>query len=127
MNFSKTNFTGYNIELRGIGTQAISVTTDPAVAVAFNGIPFIRNHFFEQEFYDLSDAEVLRGPQGTLYGRNATAGVVNIKSALPDDSYQAMLSADIGNYSNRRLEGMINIPIVDDRLDSGDRCTQRVR
>jgi iron complex outermembrane receptor protein len=117
MNFSKTNFTGYNIELRGIGTQAISVTTDPAVAVAFNDIPFIRNHFFEQEFYDLQDAEVLRGPQGTLYGRNATAGVVNIKSALPTDSYEAMLSADIGNYSNRRLEGMINIPISGDNFD----------
>ncbi len=61
LTFSKTNFTGYNIQIRGIGTQAISVTTDPAVAVAFNGIPFIRNHFFEQEFYDLSDVEVLRG------------------------------------------------------------------
>ena len=117
LTFSKTNFTGYNLEIRGIGTQAISVTTDPAVAVAFNDIPFIRNHFFEQEFYDLRDVEVLRGPQGTLYGRNATAGVVNVKSALPDDQYEAMLSADMGNYFNRRLEGMINIPIVGDKLD----------
>src|SRR5580692_10372323 len=44
MTFTKTNFSGYSIQLRGIGTQAISVTTDPAVAVAFNDIPFIRNH-----------------------------------------------------------------------------------
>jgi iron complex outermembrane receptor protein len=117
LTFSKTNFTGYNLEIRGIGTQAISVTTDPAVAVAFNDTPFIRNHFFEQEFYDLGDLEVLRGPQGTLYGRNATAGVVNIKSALPTDQYEAMLSADFGNYSNRRLEGMLNLPIVGDTLD----------
>jgi iron complex outermembrane receptor protein len=117
MNFTKTNFSGYDIELRGIGTQAISVTTDPAVAVAFNDTPFIRNHFFEQEFFDLQDVEVLLGPQGTLYGRNATAGVVNLKSALPDDTYQAMLSADLGNYSNRRLEAMLNIPIVGDKLD----------
>ena len=117
LTFSKTNFTGYNIQIRGIGTQAISVTTDPAVAVAFNDVPFIRNHFFEQEFYDLSQAEVLRGPQGTLYGRNATAGVVNIVSAKPSDQFEAMVSADIGNYQNRRLEGMINIPVIDDRLD----------
>jgi iron complex outermembrane receptor protein len=117
LTFSKTNFSGYNLEIRGIGTQAISVTTDPAVAVAFNGIPFIRNHFFEQEFFDLQDAEVLRGPQGTLYGRNATAGVVDIKSALPTDTYEAMLSADLGNYSNRRIEGMLNLPIVGDTLD----------
>jgi iron complex outermembrane receptor protein len=117
LTFSKTNFTGYNIQIRGIGTQAISVTTDPAVAVAFNDIPFIRNHFFEQEFYDVSQVEVLRGPQGTLYGRNATAGVVNVISAKPTDQFEAMASADIGNYHNRRFEGMVNIPIVDDRVD----------
>ena len=117
LTFSKTNFTGYNIQIRGIGTQAISVTTDPAVAVAFNDIPFIRNHFFEQEFYDVNQVEVVRGPQGTLYGRNATAGVVNVISAKPTDQFEAMLSADWGNYSNRRYEGMINIPIVDDRFD----------
>jgi len=117
LTFTKTNFTGYSIQIRGIGTQAISVTTDPAVAVAFNDIPFIRNHFFEQEFYDVSQVEVVRGPQGTLYGRNATAGVVNLISAKPTDQFEAMLSADWGNYSNRRYEGMVNIPIVDDRID----------
>jgi len=117
LTFTKTNFSGYSIQIRGIGTQAISVTTDPAVAVALNDIPFIRNHFFEQEFFDLSQAEVLRGPQGTLYGRNATAGVINIVSAKPTDQFEAMASADIGNYKNRRFEGMINLPIVDDRLD----------
>ncbi|HEV2561196.1 MAG TPA: TonB-dependent receptor [Rhizomicrobium sp.] len=117
LTFSKTNFTGYNIQIRGIGTQAISVTTDPAVAVAFNDMPFIRNHFFEQEFYDVNQVEVLRGPQGTLYGRNATAGVVNVVSAKPTDQFEAMLSADVGNFHNRRYEGMINIPVVDDRLD----------
>ncbi|HEV2561260.1 MAG TPA: TonB-dependent receptor [Rhizomicrobium sp.] len=117
LTFSKTNFTGYNIQIRGIGTQAISVTTDPAVAVAFNDTPFIRNHFFEQEFFDVSQVEVLRGPQGTLYGRNATAGVVNVISAKPTDQFEAMASADIGNYHNRRFEGMVNIPVVGDKLD----------
>jgi len=117
MTFTKTNFAGYSIQIRGIGTQAISVTTDPAVAVAFNDIPFIRNHFFEQEFYDVSSVEVLRGPQGTLYGRNATAGVVNLSSAKPTDQFEAMASGELGNYHQRRFEGMLNIPIVDDRLD----------
>jgi iron complex outermembrane receptor protein len=117
MTFTKTNFSGYSIQLRGIGTQAISVTTDPAVAVAFNDTPFIRNHFFEQEFYDVSQVEVLRGPQGTLYGRNATAGVVNLVSAKPSDQFEAMASVDIGNYQQRRLEGMLNVPLVDDRVD----------
>jgi len=116
LTFTKTNFSGYSIQIRGIGTQAISVTTDPAVAVALNDIPFIRNHFFEQEFFDVNQVEVLRGPQGTLYGRNATAGVVNVISAKPTDQFEAMLSADWGNYTNRRYEGMVNIPLVDDRL-----------
>ena len=116
LTFTKTNFTGYSIQIRGIGTQAISVTTDPAVAVAMNDMPFMRNHFFEQEFFDLGQVEVLRGPQGTLYGRNATAGVVNLTTAKPTDQFEAMASADIGNYKNRRFEGMINIPLVDDRL-----------
>lgn len=117
LNFSKTNFTGYNIQIRGIGTQAISVTTDPAVAVAFNNIPFIHNHFFEQEFFDVEDVEVLRGPQGTLYGRNAPAGVVNIVSAKPTDEYEGLFSVDFGNYDERRIEGMVNAPLVGDKLD----------
>ena len=117
LTFTKTNFSGYSIAIRGIGTEAISVSTDPAVAVALNDIPFIRNHFFEQEFFDVNQVEVVRGPQGTLYGRNATAGVVNVISAKPTDQFEAMLSADWGNYTNRRYEGMVNIPIVDDWLD----------
>jgi iron complex outermembrane receptor protein len=117
LTFSKTNFTGYNVQIRGIGTQAISVTTDPAVAISFNDIPFIRNHFFEQEFFDVSQLEVLRGPQGTLYGRNATAGVVNMVSAKPTDHWEAQASVDVGNYNNRRLESMLNIPVWDDKVD----------
>jgi len=115
MTFTKTNFSSYSIQIRGIGTQAISATTDPAVAVAFNNTPFIRNHFFEQEFYDLERVEVLRGPQGTLYGRNATAGVVNVISAKPKFHFEAKLSGDVSNYNSTRFEGMVNIPLVEDK------------
>jgi iron complex outermembrane receptor protein len=114
MSFTKTNFTSYSIQIRGVGTQAISATTDPAVAVAFNNTPFIRNRFFEQEFYDLERLEVLRGPQGTLYGRNATAGVVNLISAKAKFHYEAKASVDLSNYSSRRIEGMVNFPLVED-------------
>ncbi|MDE2466192.1 MAG: TonB-dependent receptor, partial [Alphaproteobacteria bacterium] len=117
LTFSKTNFTGYNLEIRGIGTQAISVTTDPAVSVALNGIPFIRNHFFEEKFFDLSNVEVLRGPQGTLWGRNANAGVVNIITAKPVGHFEAEGSVAVGNYNSRRLEGMLNLPIVGSKFD----------
>jgi outer membrane receptor protein involved in Fe transport len=116
MTFTKTNFSSYSIQLRGIGTQAISATTDPAVAVAFNNTPFIRNRFFEQEFYDLQRVEVLRGPQGTLYGRNATAGVVNLISQKPKFVAEAKASADVSNFNSSRLEGMINLPLVEDKV-----------
>jgi len=116
MTFTKTNFSSYSIQIRGIGTQAISATTDAAVAVAFNNTPFIRNRFFEQEFYDLQRVEVLRGPQGTLYGRNATAGVVNLISQKPKFAYEAKLSADVSNYSSKRLEGMVNVPLVENKV-----------
>ncbi|HEX6865918.1 MAG TPA: TonB-dependent receptor, partial [Caulobacteraceae bacterium] len=116
MTFTKTNFSSYSIQLRGIGTQAISVAVDPAVAVAFNNTPFLRAHFFEQEFYDLERVEVLRGPQGTLYGRNATAGVVNVISAKPKFHFEAKASADVANYSSTRLEGMVNLPLVEDAV-----------
>src|SRR5262249_41462245 len=101
----------------GIGTQAVSVTTDPAVAIALNDTPFIRNHFFEQEFFDIGQVQIARGPQGTLYGRNATAGVVNLITAKATDNWEAKASVDVGNYNNRRLEGMINAPLIGDKLD----------
>jgi iron complex outermembrane receptor protein len=114
--FTKTNFTSYSIAIRGIGTQAISATVDPAVAVAFNNTPFIRNRFFEQEFFDVQRVEVLRGPQGTLYGRNATAGVVNLLSARPVFDIESRASVDFANYGSHRLEGMLNLPLVEDKI-----------
>ena len=114
VSFSKTNFASYNFQIRGIGTQALSVTTDPAVAISFNDTPMIRNRLFEQEYFDVNNVEVLRGPQGTLYGRNATAGVVNMIPNLPSlDGFESWVKAEVGNYDGRRLSGMINVPLSD--------------
>src|SRR3546814_1107401 len=85
LTFSKSNFTGYNLSIRGVGTKAISATSDPGVAIAFNNAGLIHNRFFEQEFFDMERLEVLRGPQGTLYGRNATGGVVNLITARSEE------------------------------------------
>lgn len=114
LTFTKTNFTGYDISIRGIGTKAISATTDPAVSVSYNNTGLIQNRLFEQEFYDVERLEVLRGPQGTLYGRNATGGVVNVISARPKlDVFEGNLESEIGNYNSRRMVGMLNVPVVD--------------
>ncbi|WP_447761004.1 TonB-dependent receptor [Sphingopyxis panaciterrae] len=113
VNFSKSNFSMYNFSIRGIGTKAISASSDPAVAVSFNNTPLIRNRLFESELYDMQRVEVLRGPQGTLYGRNATAGVVNLIPALPDNEFGLDTKVEVGNYKTMRASGMINVPITD--------------
>ncbi|HYG25656.1 MAG TPA: TonB-dependent receptor, partial [Caulobacteraceae bacterium] len=115
--FSKNNFTSYNFSIRGIGTKAVSATTDPGVAVAFNNSGLIVNRLFEQEYFDVERVEVLRGPQGTLYGRNATSGVINVISAKPDfDEFKGWIKGEVGNYEAKRLSAMINVPLAEDRL-----------
>nr|WP_314429031.1 TonB-dependent receptor [uncultured Brevundimonas sp.] len=111
--FSKANFSMYNFSIRGIGTKAISASSDPAVAVSFNNSPLIRNRLFEQEYLDVQRVEVLRGPQGTLYGRNATGGVVNMIPRLPDDVFEGVVKGEVGNYNSRRMSAMVNLPITE--------------
>jgi iron complex outermembrane recepter protein len=112
--FSKTNFSGYNFQIRGIGTQAISATTDPGVAVSFNNTTLIVNRLFEQEYLDIERVEVLRGPQGTLFGRNATAGVINVISAKPVLGEEfGEIKLEGGNYAAQRIRGHYNLPIGD--------------
>ncbi|WP_244857982.1 TonB-dependent receptor plug domain-containing protein [Sphingopyxis granuli] len=113
VSFTKTNFSMYNFSIRGIGTQSISATSDPAVAVSFNSTPLVRNRLFEAEFFDMNRVEVLRGPQGTLYGRNATAGVVNMIPALPESEFGGEVKGETGSYKTRRLSGMLNVPLSD--------------
>ncbi|HEX6858854.1 MAG TPA: TonB-dependent receptor [Caulobacteraceae bacterium] len=115
--FSKNNFTSYNFSIRGIGTKAVSATTDPGVAVAFNNTALLQNRLFEQEYFDVERVEVLRGPQGTLYGRNATAGVINVISAKPDmNDFDGWVKGEVGNYHSKRASAMVNVPLVDDKL-----------
>lgn len=111
--FSKSNFSGYNFSIRGIGTKAISASTDPAVAISFNNTALLRNRLFEQEFFDIERVEVLRGPQGTLYGRNSTGGVVNILPVLPSFDLGGRIKAEYGSFETRRISGDLNVPLSD--------------
>ncbi|ODT60666.1 MAG: hypothetical protein ABS77_09535 [Phenylobacterium sp. SCN 69-14] len=111
--FSKTNGGGFNFVIRGIGSKVGSVTGDRAIGVHLNNAPLTANNLVEAEFYDVERVEVLRGPQGTLFGRNATGGVLNIITAKPKPQFEAMLRGEIGNYDSRKLRGMINLPVTD--------------
>jgi outer membrane receptor protein involved in Fe transport len=112
--FSKTNFTSASFTIRGIGDLCVGVTCDSATAIHMNDAPLFSTRIFETEFFDLEQVEVLRGPQGTLYGRNATSGVVNFRTARPQmGEFHASGSADYGNYNSIKVVGSVNIPIGD--------------
>ena len=113
--FTKTNFTSSSsLTIRGIGDLCVGVTCDAATAIHLNDEPLFATPFFQTEFYDVERIEVLRGPQGTLFGRNATAGVVNIASAKPDlTAFGASGEFEYGNYDSKRARAMINIPITE--------------
>ena len=110
--FSKGNFTGASFTIRGVGDLCVGVSCDSATAIHMNDLPLFATRIFETEFFDLERVEVLRGPQGTLFGRNATSGVVNLVSAKPDASaLKASGEASYGNFNEIRLQGMINVPL----------------
>ena len=112
--FSKSNFTGYNFSIRGIGTKAVSASTDPGVAVSFNNATLIVNRLFEQEYVDVERVEELRGPQGTLFGRNATSGVINVISAKPRmDEFLGEIKLEGGNFNAQRVRAHVNVPLGD--------------
>lgn len=113
VNFSKGNFTGYNFQIRGVGAKLVAGSGDAGTGIHLNNAPLTANNLFEAEFFDVERVEVLRGPQGTLYGRNATGGVVNLITAKPIDDFEASIRGEVGNYNARKLRGMINIPLGD--------------
>ena len=112
--FTKTNFTGASFTIRGIGDLCVGTTCDSATAIHLNGDPLFSTRLFETEFFDLERIEVLRGPQGTLFGRNATSGVVNVITAKPKlGTFEAAAEAEYGNYDSMKAKGMVNIPLGD--------------
>jgi outer membrane receptor protein involved in Fe transport len=112
--FTKTNFTGASFTIRGIGDLCVGTTCDSATAIHLNGDPLFSTRLFETEFYDLERVEVLRGPQGTLFGRNATSGVVNVITAKPKlGAFEAAAEAEYGNYDSMKGKAMVNIPLGD--------------
>ena len=114
ISFTKTNFTSFNLKIRGIGADVIAQSGDAGVGIHQNDIPLSGSRFFEAEFYDVERVEVLRGPQGTLYGRNATGGVFNLITAKPVlEEFQANAQLTYGNYSTAKAKGMVNLPLGD--------------
>ncbi|MGD9187100.1 MAG: TonB-dependent receptor [Desulfobacteraceae bacterium] len=104
---------GTSIAIRGIGSDLPPGMGESSVSTNFNGVYNFRAEAGTLGYYDLERVEVLRGPQGTLYGRNATAGVVNVVTKDPTELLEGYVSLEHGEYDLMRQEAAVNAPISD--------------
>ena len=112
VSYSKSNFSRSNFAIRGIGTASVSTSADSGVGVHVNDVYLQSPLLFETEYYDIDALEVLRGLAGTLFGRNATGGAINMKTRRPDiGRFYGDGEAQLGNFDNRRIKGAVNIPL----------------
>jgi len=104
---------GIQITIRGVTSSDGTEKGDPSAAFLLDGIYIARPQAQDVSLFDLERIEILRGPQGTLYGRNATAGVINLISARPGPDFGASLDMSYGNYDSRNATAVLNLPVSD--------------
>ena len=104
-----------NLNIRGIGKSETASTTVVGVIIYRDGLATFPGFFQDEPFYDISSIEVLRGPQGTFEGQNATGGalIVNSNSPTLDAGAHGYVEGQYGNYNDARLRGAVNMPLSD--------------
>jgi len=116
VNFSAGASKAKYIQIRGIGERSQFITpVNPSVGVILDGIDFSQSAL-GVTMYDLKQIEVLRGPQGTTFGANGMAGVINIESNDPTNELGGHVEATVGNYNTKAFGVTVNAPIVEDTL-----------
>ena len=119
-NFSAARITGFNaasFAMRGVGQNNIIVYFEPSVLVTVDDfvMPSVQTQLLDT--FEVQQVEVLRGPQGTLFGKNAIGGAVTVKTKRPDlDKFGAEMRATYGSFKSASLNGSLNIPIVEGQL-----------
>lgn len=98
------------VVLRGIGTISFSLAAEPAVSTVIDGVVYARSGQAFSDLFDIQRIEVLRGPQGTLFGKNASAGVLNIVTQGPSDVFGGDITVSATDDEEYRIRGNVSIP-----------------
>lgn len=101
------------ITIRGVGSNDTNANNNPSAAVHVDEVYLPSSAYLGFQLFDIERVEVLKGPQGTLYGRNSTAGAVNFITRKPTDSFEALIEATVGNFGQLDAEGFVSGPISD--------------
>ncbi len=110
----ETNRDGLSMTIRGVSGTDVRNAADPTTAFHVDGSYVPRLSGPQAYFFDVERIEVLRGPQGTLYGRNSTAGVVNLITRKPDyEGFSGLAEITAGDYGLVQLNGVLNVPLSD--------------
>lgn len=109
-----TRSTNNFIALRGIGQAGQDIGSQSGVTVSLDGVPLLNHFLMDPAFLDIERVEVLRGPQGTFQGRNATGGAINVYSNAPTGSTDGAISFNVGNYKRVGVNGYVNARLSDD-------------
>ena len=109
-----------DVAIRGISANIpfSSAGFDAGFGVYLDGVYQGRQDAANADLGEVERIEVLRGPQGTLFGKNTIAGAINIVTKKPGNEFEGKFEADIGDYEYRRARGLINIPLIEDKLSS---------
>jgi iron complex outermembrane receptor protein len=104
---------GINFDIRGIGKAETNTQTTTGVITYRDGVATFPGYFAEEPYYDIASVQILRGPQGTFGGQNATGGAVLVESNDPDlkGGYHGYVSGQAGNYHDVDLQGAVNLPV----------------
>src|SRR6478735_7547207 len=107
-----TSVRGTSFQIRGVGTQSFSNGLEQSVGTVVDGVAMTRNGMGNGDLLDVDHVEVLRGPQGMLFGKNASAGIVAIVSRRPTNEWSTEGRVSFGSYDEVHASGVLNIPLA---------------